>query len=152
MIGLHMRYSEKGFLISATFTSFRVFNTRRQQLKETYHVTFDESIEAIRFTNTLVDEIGINNSSRYPPDEYHHGCLLTELVQEKSVPKVIAPNKPEISHTEDAEGPPDIINTEGTHEQNVQNEQIIIQSTEGPLGQNTEVSVSNIESSVPSVS
>ncbi|GKD19899.1 retrovirus-related pol polyprotein from transposon TNT 1-94, partial [Tanacetum coccineum] len=49
---------------------------------------------------------------------------------------LIAPNKPEISHTEDAEGPPDIINTEGTHEQNVQNEQnvqdeqISIQSTE----------------------
>ncbi|GKE62496.1 retrovirus-related pol polyprotein from transposon TNT 1-94 [Tanacetum coccineum] len=67
---------------------------------------------------------------QYPPDEYHHGRLLTELVQEKSVPKVIALNKPEISYTEDAEGPPDIINTEGTHEQNVQNEQIIIQSTE----------------------
>ncbi|GKB43841.1 retrovirus-related pol polyprotein from transposon TNT 1-94 [Tanacetum coccineum] len=26
----------------------RVFNTRRQQIKETYHVTFDESMEAIR--------------------------------------------------------------------------------------------------------
>ncbi|GJX57032.1 retrovirus-related pol polyprotein from transposon TNT 1-94, partial [Tanacetum coccineum] len=50
--------------------AFRVYNTRRQQIEETYHVTFDESMEAIRFTNTLVDEIGINDSSRYPPDEF----------------------------------------------------------------------------------
>ncbi|GJZ49581.1 hypothetical protein Tco_0603771 [Tanacetum coccineum] len=35
------------------------FNTGRQQVEETYHVTFDESMEAIRFTNTSVDEIGI---------------------------------------------------------------------------------------------
>nr|GFC17353.1 retrovirus-related Pol polyprotein from transposon TNT 1-94 [Tanacetum cinerariifolium] len=49
-----------------------VFNTRRQQVEETYHVTFDESMEAIRFTNTLVNEIGIDDSSRYPPDEFIH--------------------------------------------------------------------------------
>nr|GFA64376.1 retrovirus-related Pol polyprotein from transposon TNT 1-94 [Tanacetum cinerariifolium] len=30
----------------------RVFNTRRQQVDETYHVTFNETMEAIRFTNT----------------------------------------------------------------------------------------------------
>ncbi|GKB30664.1 hypothetical protein Tco_0870065 [Tanacetum coccineum] len=53
MIRLPMRHSDKGFLISATFMyldvlSFRVFNTRRQQIEETYHVTFDESIEANR--------------------------------------------------------------------------------------------------------
>ncbi|GKB70920.1 retrovirus-related pol polyprotein from transposon TNT 1-94 [Tanacetum coccineum] len=109
-----------------------VFNTRRQQIEETYHVTFDERMEAIRFTNTLVDEIRIDNSSRYPLDEYHdeddpsrqyqsnsdisyyiipHGRSLIELSQEKHVPEVIALNKPDISHTEDAEGPPDLINT-----------------------------------------
>ncbi|GJV96635.1 retrovirus-related pol polyprotein from transposon TNT 1-94 [Tanacetum coccineum] len=55
---------------SCVSKAFRVFNTRRQQVEETYHVTFDESIEAIRFTNTLVDEIGIDDSSRYPPDEF----------------------------------------------------------------------------------
>ncbi|GKB08437.1 retrovirus-related pol polyprotein from transposon TNT 1-94 [Tanacetum coccineum] len=124
---------------SFNFKAFRVFNTRRQQIEETYHVTFDESMEAIRFINTSLDEIGIDNSSRYPPDEYHHeddpsrqyqsnydisyyiiphGRSLTELVQEKSIPE---------------------------------NEKIIIQSTECPSGQNTEVLVSNIESSVPNV-
>ncbi|GJU70854.1 retrovirus-related pol polyprotein from transposon TNT 1-94 [Tanacetum coccineum] len=55
---------------SSVSKAFRVYNTRRQQIEETYHVTFDESMEAIRFTNTSVDEIGIDDSSRYPPDEF----------------------------------------------------------------------------------
>ncbi|GJY93002.1 retrovirus-related pol polyprotein from transposon TNT 1-94 [Tanacetum coccineum] len=123
----------------------RVFNTRRQQVEKNYHVTFDESMEAIRFTNTSVNEIEIDDSSRYPPDNFiheddpsiqyqansdisyyviPHGRSLTKLTQEKHVPEVIAPNEPDIPHTEDAEG---------------------------PLGQNTEVLVSIIESSIPDV-
>ncbi|GKB10627.1 retrovirus-related pol polyprotein from transposon TNT 1-94 [Tanacetum coccineum] len=160
-----------GYFLGYLFNSkaFRVFNTRRQQIKETYHVTFDESMEAIRFTNTPVNEIGIDNSSRYPPDEYHHeddpskqyqsnsdisyyiiphGRSLTEISQEKHVPEVIALNELDIPHTEDAEGPPDLINTKGTHEKIVQDEKIITRSTEGPSGQNIEVSVSITESSV----
>ncbi|GJU10635.1 retrovirus-related pol polyprotein from transposon TNT 1-94 [Tanacetum coccineum] len=62
---------DDGYFFGYSFVSkaFRVFNTKRQQIEETYHVTFDESIEAIRFTNTSIDEIGIDDSSRYPPDE-----------------------------------------------------------------------------------
>nr|GEU85086.1 zinc finger BED domain-containing protein RICESLEEPER 2-like [Tanacetum cinerariifolium] len=107
---------------SFNFKSFRVFNIRRQQIDETYHVTFDESIKAIRFTNTPVAEIRINDSSRYPPDKYHHkddpsrqykskydisyyiiphSHSLTELTQEKHVPEVIASNEPDIPHTKD---------------------------------------------------
>ncbi|GJU02645.1 retrovirus-related pol polyprotein from transposon TNT 1-94 [Tanacetum coccineum] len=152
--------ADDGYFLGYSFVSkaFRVFNTRRQQVEETYHVTFDESMEAIRFTNTLVDEIGIDDSSRYPPDEFQeddpsrqyqvdfdvsyyiipHGRSLTELTQENHVPEVIAPNEPEIPHTEDTEGPPDLINTEGTHEQNVQNDQMITQPTDVPSGNNTE--------------
>ncbi|GKF13005.1 hypothetical protein Tco_0050931, partial [Tanacetum coccineum] len=58
----------------------------------------------------------------------------------------IALNEPAIPLTEDNEGPPDPINTKGTHEQNVQNEQIITQPTEGPSGNNTKVSMSISES------
>ncbi|GJZ53875.1 retrovirus-related pol polyprotein from transposon TNT 1-94, partial [Tanacetum coccineum] len=111
------------------------------------------SMEAIGFTNTLVNEIGIDNSSRYPPDEYHHeddpsrqyqsnsdisyyiiphGRSLTKLAQEKHVSEVIALNEPDIPHIDDAKCPPDLINTEVTHKQNVQDEKIITQSTEGP--------------------
>ncbi|GKB05480.1 hypothetical protein Tco_0833675 [Tanacetum coccineum] len=161
--------ADDGYFLGYSFLSkaFRVFNTIRQQVEETYHVTFDESMEAIRFTNTSVDEIGINNSSRYPPNEvlheddpsrqyqansdisYYvisHGRSLIKLTQEKHVLEVIASNEPDTPHTKDAEGPPDLTNTKGTHEQNVQDEQIITQSTEGPLGNNTEVLVPTIES------
>ncbi|GJY32464.1 retrovirus-related pol polyprotein from transposon TNT 1-94 [Tanacetum coccineum] len=84
---------------SSVSKAFRVYNTRRQQIKETYYVTFDESMEAIR-------------------------CSLTEIIHENHVFEVIALNEPEIPHTKDDEGPPDPINTKGTHEQNVQNDQM----------------------------
>ncbi|GJW44582.1 retrovirus-related pol polyprotein from transposon TNT 1-94 [Tanacetum coccineum] len=72
-----------------------VFKTRRQQIEETYHVTFDESIEAIRFTNTSVDEIGIDDSSRYPPDTPHTEVVEGILDQEntKGTQEQIEPKK-----------------------------------------------------------
>ncbi|GJW62804.1 retrovirus-related pol polyprotein from transposon TNT 1-94 [Tanacetum coccineum] len=134
--------ADDGYFLGYSFNSkaFRVFNTRRQQIEKTYHVTFDESMEAIRFINTLVDEIGIDDSSRYPPDEYHHkddpsrqyqlnsnisyyiiphGRSLTELTQEKHIPEVNAPNEHDIPYSEGITGPPDPTNTKGTQEQNV---------------------------------
>ncbi|GJX53764.1 retrovirus-related pol polyprotein from transposon TNT 1-94, partial [Tanacetum coccineum] len=67
--------ADDGYFLGYSFVSkaFRVFNTRRQQVEETYHVTFDE---------------------------------------------MIAPNEPDIPLIEDNGGPLDLINTEGTHEQN----------------------------------
>ncbi|GJY25063.1 retrovirus-related pol polyprotein from transposon TNT 1-94 [Tanacetum coccineum] len=116
--------ADDGYFLGYSFNSkaFRVFNTRRQQKEETYHVTFDESMEAIRQYHSNSD------ISYYI---IPHGRSLTELTQEKHVPEVIASNEPHIPYTEDAEGPLDLINTEGTHEQNVQDEQIITQPTEG---------------------
>ncbi|GJS25664.1 retrovirus-related pol polyprotein from transposon TNT 1-94 [Tanacetum coccineum] len=66
--------ADDGYFLGYSFISkdFRIFNTRRQKIEETCHVTFDEIMEAIRFTNTSVDEIRMNDSSRYPPDEYLH--------------------------------------------------------------------------------
>ncbi|GKB65908.1 retrovirus-related pol polyprotein from transposon TNT 1-94 [Tanacetum coccineum] len=163
--------ADDGYFLGYSFISkaFRVFNTRRKQVEETYHVTFDESMEAIMFTNTSIDEIGIDDSSRYPPDEFiqednpprqyqvdsdvsyyiiSHGRSLTELTQENHIHEVIAPNEPDIPHTEDTEGPPDLIRT---HEQNVQNDQMIIQPTDIPSGNNIEVSRSITKSLVPDV-
>ncbi|GJW04449.1 retrovirus-related pol polyprotein from transposon TNT 1-94 [Tanacetum coccineum] len=97
---------DDGYFLGYSFNSkaFKVFNTRRQQIEQTYHVTFDESIEAIRFINTSLDDIRIVDSSRYPPDKHYqkddpsrqyqsnydisyytipHGRSLTELTQEK---------------------------------------------------------------------
>ncbi|GKE41638.1 retrovirus-related pol polyprotein from transposon TNT 1-94 [Tanacetum coccineum] len=67
------------------------------------------------------------------------------------VPEVIVLNEPNIPHTEDTEGPPDLINTKGTHEQNVQNDQMITQPIDIPSGNNTKVSRSITESLVPDV-
>ncbi|GJY95575.1 retrovirus-related pol polyprotein from transposon TNT 1-94 [Tanacetum coccineum] len=162
------------YFLGYSFVSkaFRVFKTRRKQVEETYHVTFDESMEAIRFTNTSVDDIGIDDSSRYPPDKFFHeddpsrqyqansdisyyitplNHSLTELTQTKDVLEVITPNKQTNPHTEDVEGPPNLINTEGTQEQTVQNEQINSQPTEEPSRNNTETSLPTIEPSVPEV-
>nr|GEV77146.1 hypothetical protein [Tanacetum cinerariifolium] len=82
----------------------------------------------------------IYRATRYPPDEFlyeddlsrqyqvdydisyyviPHGRSLTELTQENHVPEVIVPNEHDVPITEDIEDPPDLINTEGTHEQNV---------------------------------
>nr|GEV71031.1 retrovirus-related Pol polyprotein from transposon TNT 1-94 [Tanacetum cinerariifolium] len=130
---------------------FQVFNTRRQQVEETCHVTFDEGIEAIRFTNTLIDEIGIDDSSKYPLDEFlleddpsrqyqansdisyciiSHGRSLTELIKDTHVPEVITLNEQNTPHTENVAYPPDLTNTKGKQEQEVQNEQINNQPTE----------------------
>ncbi|GJR85006.1 hypothetical protein Tco_0209017 [Tanacetum coccineum] len=76
-------------------------------------------MEATRFTNTSVDEIGINDSSRYPPDEFLHEDDPSRQYQANS----------DISYYVIPHGSPDLTNTEGTHEQNVQDEQIITQST-----------------------
>ncbi|GKC85392.1 retrovirus-related pol polyprotein from transposon TNT 1-94, partial [Tanacetum coccineum] len=65
-----------------------------------------------------------------------YGRSLTEIIQENHVLKVI---------TEHDEGPPDLINTKGTHEKNDQNDQMITQPTDVPSRSNTEVLGSIIE-------
>nr|GEU42705.1 retrovirus-related Pol polyprotein from transposon TNT 1-94 [Tanacetum cinerariifolium] len=55
---------DEGYFLGYSFVSkaFRVFNTRRQKIKETYHVTFNKSIEDIRWSRDqhikLVNIIG----------------------------------------------------------------------------------------------
>ncbi|GKE40588.1 hypothetical protein Tco_1463993, partial [Tanacetum coccineum] len=71
------KFDEKvddGYLLGYSLVSkaFRVFDTRRQQTKESYHITFNESPDAIKFLKPLVDNINIAETERYPPDEYLH--------------------------------------------------------------------------------
>ncbi|GJS54453.1 retrovirus-related pol polyprotein from transposon TNT 1-94 [Tanacetum coccineum] len=71
------KFDEKandGYLLGYLLVSkvFRVFNTRRQQTEDTYHITFDESPDAIKFSKPSVDNINIAKNERYPPDEYLH--------------------------------------------------------------------------------
>ncbi|GJY12432.1 retrovirus-related pol polyprotein from transposon TNT 1-94 [Tanacetum coccineum] len=104
-----------------------------------YFLRYSSISKAFRVYNTRrqqIRDIIINIEKVWKPSENH-------------VPEVIAPNKPEIPHTKDDEGPPDPINTEETHEQNVQNDQMITQPTDVPSGNNTEVSRSITEPLVP---
>ncbi|GKF92853.1 hypothetical protein Tco_0279572, partial [Tanacetum coccineum] len=50
--------------------AFRVFNMRRQEMEETYHVTFSEDDEAITQTSTKGDEINFNENKSFPGDEF----------------------------------------------------------------------------------
>ncbi|GJR58790.1 retrovirus-related pol polyprotein from transposon TNT 1-94 [Tanacetum coccineum] len=61
--------------------SFRVFNTRRQQTEETYHITFDESPDAIKLSKPSTDNINIAKNKTYPPDEYLHPYEPSQMYQ-----------------------------------------------------------------------
>ncbi|GJS76291.1 retrovirus-related pol polyprotein from transposon TNT 1-94 [Tanacetum coccineum] len=70
--------ADDGYFLEYSLFSkaFRVFNTRRQQFKETYHVTFDESIEAIRSISEIIDrhtipEVIVLNEQNVPQNEEH---------------------------------------------------------------------------------
>ncbi|GJY01204.1 retrovirus-related pol polyprotein from transposon TNT 1-94 [Tanacetum coccineum] len=119
---------DDGYFLGYSFVSkdFKVFKTRRQQIEETYHATFDKSMKAIRIKNTSVDEIGIDNSSRYPPDEFLqeddpsrqyqansdisyyitlYGHSLIELTQDNYVREVITINEKNTPYNKDVEVP-----------------------------------------------
>nr|GEZ28941.1 hypothetical protein [Tanacetum cinerariifolium] len=49
---------------------FRVSNIKRQEIKETYHVTFSEDDEAISKSGTKGDEINFNANKSFPDDEF----------------------------------------------------------------------------------
>ncbi|GJU97090.1 retrovirus-related pol polyprotein from transposon TNT 1-94 [Tanacetum coccineum] len=135
---------------SFVLKAFRVFNIMRQQIEKTYHVTFDKSMEAIKFTNTLIDEIGIDDLSRYPPDEFlHEDDPSRQYKANSDFSYYIIPH--DTPHTEDIKGPPDLTNTKGIQEQNVQVEQINSQPTEEFFGNYTETLLPITESLVPKV-
>ncbi|GJY73166.1 hypothetical protein Tco_0477597 [Tanacetum coccineum] len=106
------------------------------------YVTFDESMEAIR-------QYQVDSDVSYYI--IPHRRSLTKITQENHVPEVIALNEPKIPHTEVTESPSDPINTEGIHEQNVQNDQMITQLIDAPSGNNTESPRSITEPLVPDV-
>ncbi|GJU26837.1 retrovirus-related pol polyprotein from transposon TNT 1-94 [Tanacetum coccineum] len=94
---------------------FRVFNTKTQQTEETYHITFDESIDAIKFTKPSVDNINIAESKGYPPDEYLHPYEPSQRYQI---------NSNDVSFIEPYEIPkPIVIETDVSSDQNGQADQ-----------------------------
>ncbi|GJX16118.1 retrovirus-related pol polyprotein from transposon TNT 1-94 [Tanacetum coccineum] len=71
--GKHHRLALKQNRHLLSRNAFGVFNTRRQQKEGIpIHITFDESLDAIKFSKPSVDNINIAKNERYPPDEYLH--------------------------------------------------------------------------------
>nr|GEU36768.1 copia protein [Tanacetum cinerariifolium] len=79
---------------------------------------------------------------------YDHSTLG---YNQNRIPKVIVSNAHDVPLTEDIEDHPDLINTKETHEQNVQDDQMITRSTDVPSGNSTEVSRPITEPLVPDV-
>ncbi|GJX46790.1 retrovirus-related pol polyprotein from transposon TNT 1-94 [Tanacetum coccineum] len=78
--------ADDGYLLRYSLISkaFRVFKTRRQLIAETYHITFDESPDAIKFSKPSYDNINIAETKRYPPDEYLHPYKTSQRYQTNS--------------------------------------------------------------------
>ncbi|GJU98555.1 retrovirus-related pol polyprotein from transposon TNT 1-94 [Tanacetum coccineum] len=87
------------------------------KLKKTYHIKFDESLDASKFTKASVDNINIAESERYPPDEYLHPYEPSQWYQT---------NSNEVSFVEPYESPePVVLETESKHSNHINDEQII---------------------------
>ncbi|GJU85910.1 retrovirus-related pol polyprotein from transposon TNT 1-94 [Tanacetum coccineum] len=114
------KFDEKdddGYLLGYSLISkaFRVFNTKRQQTEETYHITFDESPDAIKFSRPLVDNINIAETGKYPFDEYLHPYETSQRYQT---------NSNDVSFIEPCECPePVVLETEVSSDQNGQADQ-----------------------------
>ncbi|GJU35737.1 retrovirus-related pol polyprotein from transposon TNT 1-94 [Tanacetum coccineum] len=128
--------ADDGYLLGYLLVSkaFRVFNTRRQQTKETYHITFDESPNAIKFSKPSVDNINIAENERYPPDEYLHPYEPSQRYQT---------NINDVSFMEPYECPkPVVLETEVSSDQNGQtnqNDQSISEHSSSPKVEDTSV-------------
>ncbi|GKD69898.1 retrovirus-related pol polyprotein from transposon TNT 1-94 [Tanacetum coccineum] len=64
--------ADDGFFLgySPVAKAFKVFNIRRQEMKETYHVTFSEDDEVISKSSTEGDEINFNENRTFHDDEF----------------------------------------------------------------------------------
>ncbi|GJY26640.1 hypothetical protein Tco_0401366 [Tanacetum coccineum] len=103
-----------------------------QQTKETYHITFDEIPDAIKFSKPSVDNINIAKNERYPPDEYLQPYKPSQRYQTNSNDvSFIEPYKcpkPVIFETEvssDQNGQTDQNDHNDQNDQTVQNDEIL---------------------------
>nr|GEV67875.1 retrovirus-related Pol polyprotein from transposon TNT 1-94 [Tanacetum cinerariifolium] len=85
-IGIFDAKADDSYFLGYSLVSkaFKVFNTRRQQVEETYHVTFDEVWKPSGLHNTSVDEIRIDDYFRYPLDKFIHEDDLSRHYQANS--------------------------------------------------------------------
>nr|GEV30396.1 hypothetical protein [Tanacetum cinerariifolium] len=68
----HLGKADDGFFVgySLVARTFRVFNIIKQEMEETYHVTFNEANKVITQTSTKGDEINFNENRSFPDDKF----------------------------------------------------------------------------------
>nr|GFA06864.1 retrovirus-related Pol polyprotein from transposon TNT 1-94 [Tanacetum cinerariifolium] len=78
--------ADDGFFLgySSVAKAFRVFNIIRQEMKETFHVTFSEDDEAISQISTEGDAINFNEVNSFPDDEFHEPRISYTLCKENT--------------------------------------------------------------------
>nr|GEY95505.1 retrovirus-related Pol polyprotein from transposon TNT 1-94 [Tanacetum cinerariifolium] len=78
--------ADDGFFLgySSVAKAFRVFNIIRQEMKETFHVTFSEDDEAISQTSTEGDAINFNEVNSFPDDEFHKPRISYTMCKENT--------------------------------------------------------------------
>ncbi|GKB61839.1 hypothetical protein Tco_0918025, partial [Tanacetum coccineum] len=116
-LGTFDEKANDGYLLGYSLVSkaFRIFNTRRQQTKETYHIIFDKSPDAIEFSKPSVDNINIAENERYLTKEYIHPYEPSQRYQT---------NSNDVSFIEPYECPePVVLETEVSSNQNGQTDQ-----------------------------
>ncbi|GJR45139.1 retrovirus-related pol polyprotein from transposon TNT 1-94 [Tanacetum coccineum] len=71
-LGKFKEKADDGFFLgcSSVAKAFRFFNIMRQEMEETFHVTFSEDDEAISQTSTEGDAINFNEVNSFPDDEF----------------------------------------------------------------------------------
>nr|GEV55508.1 retrovirus-related Pol polyprotein from transposon TNT 1-94 [Tanacetum cinerariifolium]GEV76571.1 retrovirus-related Pol polyprotein from transposon TNT 1-94 [Tanacetum cinerariifolium] len=121
-------------------------------------VVQDQRMKSIIMSCLPDDIIESDEKEVFDDEEVTQVKVLMALIDDEltvgkknHVPKVIVSNKHDVPLTEDIEDPPDVINTERTHEQNVQDDQMITQPTNVPSRNSTEVSRPITEPLVPDV-
>ncbi|GKD71878.1 retrovirus-related pol polyprotein from transposon TNT 1-94, partial [Tanacetum coccineum] len=82
--------ADDGYFLGYSFNSkaFRVFNTRRQQIEETYHVTFDESMEAISSYPVAQDRWSIDTELVNIIGDPSEGMLTRSMASKLTVASV----------------------------------------------------------------
>ncbi|GJT70573.1 retrovirus-related pol polyprotein from transposon TNT 1-94 [Tanacetum coccineum] len=149
-IGKFHEKADDGYFLGYSVVSkaFRVFNIRKQQTEETYHIIFDESTDAIKFLKPSVDNINIAESERYPADEYIHHYEPSQYDQnDQPAQENDFPNDNPLEHSNYNNDSPIIENL--INAEVVQDSEPTSSPVEDTSAQNT-IRIPNISSSIPS--
>nr|GEV98992.1 uncharacterized mitochondrial protein AtMg00810-like [Tanacetum cinerariifolium] len=97
---------DDGFFLgySSVAKAFRVFNIMRQEIEETFHVTFSEDDEAISQTSTEGDAIKFNEVNFFLDDEFSKPRTSSTLCIDSLIPNIkdVVPALDEAVHPKSA--------------------------------------------------